>query len=82
MAFHQQQQQLSSAEWSRLPDETLFGVSDLGKTPLSVIPNRTLYALIATGALGSVPIGSRRFVTKRAICEFIAAHEGRKSINP
>ena len=46
---------------------------------LGGIARNTLYDLLRSGALASVPIGRRRFISARAIAVFIAessTHEG------
>ena len=64
-----------SPSWTDAPDDQLYAVDALDDTPLAAIPRRTRYALIATGVLGSVSIGARRYVTRRAILDFIRRHE-------
>lgn len=64
----------ASHVWIDAPQDQLFTVPDLDNTPLRAIPRRTRYALIASGALESVIVGDRRYVTKAAISNFIRSH--------
>jgi hypothetical protein len=61
--------------WEATDECHLYTVAQLVHTPLGVIPRRTLYDLIAQGALRCLSLGSRRFVTKRAITNFIEASD-------
>lgn len=66
---------LDPKAWAHTPDDALYAVSDLDATPLRALAMRTRYSLIASGALASVRIGTRRYVTKRAVLEFIRSRE-------
>lgn len=61
--------------WDLVPDDYLFTITSLKGTPLRAMSTRTVYALIANGQLRAVSIGARRYLTKRAIVEFIRARE-------
>lgn len=65
-----------TAKWDESPEDTLYSVRDLSTTPLAALAIRTRYALIARGAIASVIVGSRRYVSKRAIIDFIRGREG------
>jgi hypothetical protein len=64
----------ASHAWTNAPQDQLFTVPELDDTPLRAIPRRTRYALISSGALESVVVGERRYVTKAAISNFIRSH--------
>ncbi len=67
--------------WSEVTDDHLFAVSELGATPLRTFAKRSVYALIASNQIACVAVGVRRFVTKRAILDFIHRHE-QKRVRP
>jgi len=63
--------------WENAPSEFLYSVAQLDATPLATLARRTRYYLIARGEIPAVAVGASRFVTKRAILDFIRRHEDR-----
>jgi hypothetical protein len=58
--------------WDELPDDTLFSIRGLDRTPLAAVPRRSRYALIRSGRLPCVLIGARLYVTAGAIRTLVA----------
>ena len=52
-------------------DRELYSIEQ-ARARLGGIARNTLYNLLRSGALASVPIGRRRFISARAIAAFIA----------
>ena len=53
-----------------MPDRALYSIQEARKL-LDGISRNTIYHLLRTGQLASVPIGSRRFISAEAIAELI-----------
>lgn len=53
-------------------DRELYSIEQ-ARALLGGIARNTLYDLLRSGALASVPIGRRRFISARAIAAFIAS---------
>jgi excisionase family DNA binding protein len=53
-------------------DRELYSIEQ-ARALLGVIARNTIYNLIRSGELASVPIGRRRFISAEAIAAFIAA---------
>jgi len=56
-------------------DRELYSIEQ-ARVVLGGIARNTLYDLLRSGALASVPIGRRRFISARAIAAFIAEGVG------
>jgi Helix-turn-helix domain len=61
-------------------DRELYTIEQ-ARALLGGIPRNTLYDLLGSGALASVPIGRRRFISARAIAAFSQVGLARESLH-
>ncbi len=64
-------------DWESAPDDRLYTIGGLDGTPLAILSPRARYELIRRGELATVEIGARKYISRRAIREFLANRESR-----
>lgn len=61
--------------WETALEDALYSIRGLDETPLKVLSARGRYELLRRGDLPYIKIGARKYVTRRAICAFLANKE-------
>ena len=64
-----------TGSWTTDPDDKLYTVADLDRTPLQRLSRRTRYRLVSSGGLPALTINKRHYITKAAVIELLRRRE-------
>ena len=64
-----------SGTWTTDPDDQLYSVGDLDRTPLGRLSRRTRYRLVSSGDLPVLTINGRHYVSKSAVLALLRRRE-------
>jgi hypothetical protein len=57
--------------WTTDPDDQLYTIADLDRTPLGRMSRRTRYRLVSNGQLATITINGRHYITKAAVLNLL-----------
>lgn len=64
-----------AAKWQTDPDDQLYTIADLDRTPLGRLSRRTRYRLVRAGQLAAITINGRHFIPKTSVVDLLKLRE-------